>query len=645
MSTVDDMAPATVGAAAEPVRAAALDGPRPPALAYQPALDGLRAIAVGAVLLYHEYAASGAKGGFLGVDLFFVLSGYLITSILLVEHRSSGAVSFPRFWARRARRLLPALGIFLLVVATYSAWIASPFQLGRLRDSSIASLFYIQNYWNGGTTFEPLPTGHTWSLAIEEQFYIVWPIALVALLWFTRGRPRALLAGIVALTAASAVLMAATYNGPNFGSPYARTEMRDHELLIGAALAVVFTYWKLPLGPRGRRVLDAAGIAALVMFGVLVYTTPLTSDWLYRGGFMLIALAAALIIAAATRTDGGVARFLRWKPLVWVGLLSYGLYLYHLPVYFIVARPRVPLDGNARFAARLAVTFALAALSFYFVERPIRDARLSRRGWIVLATSGAAIVLAAILWSTSTAITPNPANVEGYAYEQLAADAPKEATKVLVTGGALAASMLQNRASYSGNDVYGVARSWCSLDAPSVVMAGREVRNAQCHVTRPAFRASVDAFDPDVSLVMLGGTELLDRSADGTRLRVGTPEAAAFFRGQLDAAHKLLTPDGAPMFLATAPCVRLPALATKGEADTARRIDWLNEQARAYAREHADTVRIAEFGRFLCPDGRHSGVVDGVPYATGDGVTLTPAGADAAWRWLAPQLVSAGETA
>jgi len=243
----------------EPIEATGGEGPAE-RFAHKPALDGLRALAVLAVILYHQFGGEWARGGFLGVDVFFVLSGYLITSLLLTEHRRHGRIDYARFYGRRARRLLPALGIFLLIVAAFAAFVSSPLALGRIRSDSIATIFYVENYWQAGKVFVPQPVGHMWSLAIEEQFYLVWPVALVGLLFWAKGRSRRLLTGVVGLAAASAILMAFAYHKTNFGYLYLATEMRAHELLIGAALAVVLIGgWspKSRAGPYQRRWQDA----------------------------------------------------------------------------------------------------------------------------------------------------------------------------------------------------------------------------------------------------------------------------------------------------------------------------------------------------------------------------------------------------
>ena len=228
--------------------AAARLGHPAPRLRYEPALDGVRAFAVLAVIGYHADVHS-LRGGFLGVDVFFVLSGYLITALLLAEHGDAGRIDVRAFYARRARRLFPALLLVLLGVAAYSGFVAFSGDRGAIRADALASLLYVQNWhlvWSGASYFTafaaPSPLRHLWSLAIEEQFYLVWPLALIALLRVARSSRRVLGAAIVAAALASALLMSAMYHaGSDPSRVYYGTDTRAQELLVGALLAVLLS--------------------------------------------------------------------------------------------------------------------------------------------------------------------------------------------------------------------------------------------------------------------------------------------------------------------------------------------------------------------------------------------------------------------
>ncbi|MGI8797277.1 MAG: acyltransferase family protein [Acidimicrobiia bacterium] len=264
-----------------------------------PALDGLRGLAIAGVLLFH---ADHLTGGYLGVDLFFVLSGFLITSLLLAEWAADGGISLAGFWARRARRLLPALAGVLAGVALYAAVWAEARELGRIRSDALATLGYVANwravftgngYWD--VFVAPSPLEHTWSLAIEEQFYLLWPLAVLAVLWARRGSARSVLAVSLLLAVASSAWMMAMYTpGGDPERVYLGTDTRGAAILFGAALAAAYACWGPPSRKLVRSALEVAGVAGA---GVLVWAwfgLDGRGDTLYRGGFLACALAAVV---------------------------------------------------------------------------------------------------------------------------------------------------------------------------------------------------------------------------------------------------------------------------------------------------------------------------------------------------------------
>jgi len=353
-------------------------------LGYMPGVDGLRALAVLAVLLYHA-EIPWIRGGFLGVDVFFVISGYLITSLLLAEWNQRGRIDLPAFWLRRARRLLPALFLLIAVTLVFAV-VALSSEVADLRDDALAALGYATNWYlifSHQSYFEmmgrPSLFRHLWSLAVEEQFYIIWPLFLAAMFWL--WRPRYVLLLVLAGAVASTVLMALLYQPDADPSRvYYGTDTRGVGLLAGAALAFVWAPGKV--GGRARvhpLLLDAAGVGAL---GVLFYTF-LRLDgqqaFLYQGGFALVAVASAGVIAALVEPHGHLGWILGRQPLRWLGLRSYGIYLWHWPV-FMLTRPHfdVPFDGLPLLALRFGVTLTVAELSYRLVETPIRAGALGR---------------------------------------------------------------------------------------------------------------------------------------------------------------------------------------------------------------------------------------------------------------------------
>ena len=343
---------------------------------YLPGLDGLRALAVIAVVIFH-LAPGLLPGGFIGVEVFFVISGYIITRALLAEHDRSGRIALARFWLRRARRLLPALFLLLAAVAGYCS-LFSRSDLAGLRGDILAALTYVTNWdliLTGATYFDswerPSLLRHLWSLAVEEQFYLLWPLIIAAAL-AALGR-RLSLSLITAAVTASAFAMAMLHEpGGSVTRVYYGTDTRASGLLIGAALAFVWSAGPVAVGARqlAPTLLGVGGSAALVGFALL---SGGSSEFLYEGGFTLAALATAALIVAATCERSPFARRLGTPLLCWVGIRSYGIYLWHWPV-IMLTRPGVdvPVDGTALAALRLALTLILAEGSYRWVEAPFR---------------------------------------------------------------------------------------------------------------------------------------------------------------------------------------------------------------------------------------------------------------------------------
>jgi peptidoglycan/LPS O-acetylase OafA/YrhL/lysophospholipase L1-like esterase len=355
---------------------------------YRPGLDGLRALAVGAVVAYH-LDLGWAQGGLLGVGVFFTLSGYLITDLLLGQHERIGSLQLADFWLRRARRLLPALFVMLAVIV---AWVTllDRSLLPAVRGAVGASAVYMTNWWliaQHSSYFAqfgpPSPLGHLWSLAVEEQFYLIWPW----LLWFglrwrrsRSGLHISLAAASLLLAAASAVTMALLYQpGYDPTRVYDGTDTRAFALLIGAALAFVWPSRHLrdTVTSRVRWSLDGAGAGGLAVCAVLVWRTSEYSPFLYRGGMVLLSFATALMVAAAASPASRFGRILGWEPLRWLGVRSYGIYLWHFPIIVLTA-PAGGGDTPRRAVLQVAATIGCAALSWRYIEEPIRHGALSR---------------------------------------------------------------------------------------------------------------------------------------------------------------------------------------------------------------------------------------------------------------------------
>ncbi|MEO8902773.1 MAG: acyltransferase family protein [Polyangiaceae bacterium] len=351
---------------------------------YVPALDGVRALSILAVIAFHAEIPN-LGGGFLGVEVFFVVSGYLITSLLLLEHSARGSISLLRFWRRRARRLLPALFV-LLAAALVASLTLAPDALRETRADTLAAIFYVSNWWQVIQRHSyfmdverPPLLLHLWSLAVEEQFYLIWPLLVAVLARYARRfvGPVALLGAL-----ASALWMAYLFD-PHLDPTrvYVGSDTRMSGLLLGAALAA---WLPAPLsgapvaGARataGREVLALGGLGAL---GWAFFQLSSRGPVLYRGGLVLVDIASCALIAGITGPCF-TARVLGARPCAWLGRRSYGLYLWHWPV-FALTRPEfdVALSGLSLLGLRLALTFAIAEACYRFVETPVRQGGLSR---------------------------------------------------------------------------------------------------------------------------------------------------------------------------------------------------------------------------------------------------------------------------
>ena len=654
-------------------------GPR--SFGYKPALDGLRAVAVMAVIVYH-LGAGWARGGYLGVDAFFVLSGFLITSLLLIEFAGTGRIDLRAFWIRRAKRLLPAMLLVLAGVAVWAAVAIPAEQLGRLRGDSLATLIYGANwrfvatghsYFDLATSASPLE--HMWSLAIEEQFYLVWPLVAFGALAICRGRPTVLAIICIVGTFCSVAAMALLYDSGDPSRAYYGTDTRAHALLIGAILAIVLhdRTWRRTAVRRGMQALGVAGGITVIVFMTVAADT---SSWMYRGGFVLFALAvAAVITAAVTGGASPVRALLALAPLVWIGRISYGLYLWHWPVQTALSEGRTGLHGTTLDLMRILTTFALATASFYAVEQPIRRGALSRRTArlgtpvalagvataIVLVTASAAPppsylqhagdvdrvsgqILAASQAAPMPSATPAPTTATTTTPATAAAAAtsvPFAPRRILLVGDSIASSLLpgiEPEAARRGVALFPGPIPGCGVLAGTVLGDEGEpiewaTRCSDKVVQKQ--REWVDQTRPDL-VIWYSSWETADRVVDGEIVRFGTAEGNAVLLRLIDEAVARLTSTGAKVVFPTMP----PPVATPefGEpsADQIDDVAQLNALLGYYARVHPHLAFVVDLAEVVCPGGHPCPpTVDGVAVRPKDGRHYDDAGP----AWVASRLL------
>jgi peptidoglycan/LPS O-acetylase OafA/YrhL len=349
--------------------AAPIDHSGPRALGQIPALDGIRGIGLVLVVGTHALLGFGGKyrdalpGGFIGLDAFFVLSGFLITSLLLGEQARNGRISLRGFYRRRALRLLPALFLLLAVHGLYA--IATNLSMDKEITSNIVVLGYATNWYRATGHVMALGMGHLWSLAVEEQFYFVWPIIIVGVLGIRRS-PRlvytVLVSGVVVVCVWRYYLWR---HGTSLHALQERTDCRADSLLVGALTGQIFVRRAL-----ARVRYSTLAWPALALLTYVVWFLPARRAFWYAGGYTIVAIAAAiLILAIAEGRWAGIALF-NFAPFRKLGIVSYGVYLWHLPVFLVVIREMPNTSNLIRFIVAISLTAAFTAISWFGVERP-----------------------------------------------------------------------------------------------------------------------------------------------------------------------------------------------------------------------------------------------------------------------------------
>ncbi len=616
----------------------------PVRIPHAPGLDGLRGLAVAAVLVFHAGPATWMPGGFLGVSLFFTLSGYLITTLVLAEVHRDRSLGLTSFWSRRIRRLIPALLLLTLGVAVMARLV----DLGRgIRGDIVGAMTYTTNWIEidrgqayGDLFRAPSPLVHLWSLAIEEQFYVILPLVAWVL---ARRAPerlrRNLTIGAVGITIVGFIATRLT-NDPTVA--YYGTLHRAPEIAVGALLATATR----PTTERSPAWLSRVAVGALAITVLAWCTVHVSDGWVTGGGLVLFAFVSATLVRAAAR-PGPLATFLSAAPLRGLGLISYGLYLYHWPIVVLLSPPRIDWAPVPLFLARVAIALALSVASYFLVEQRFR------RGWpatpvgtvIILGLTALALTLVVSLAIAPAAVRetvvakPAPAVVdpETAATQTTTAAAPGPA-RLAIVGDSVPSWIIRDGGS--------------GLDPTKVALIDGTLESCDGARGNPVARSRTGALVPtpegctgwpsqypqfferadDVAVLMIGGHAVLDRDIGGQFRGPCDPFAASWY--QNDVEERLLFLDQYAQHVVLV----LPTWADDLSewiypSDHLGRMDCVRAALKGAAEtEGADTI---DFGSYVCPDG--PGACR--PLRTRDGMHLDADQAPAALTWLVDQVL------
>jgi peptidoglycan/LPS O-acetylase OafA/YrhL len=620
-------------------------------MGYEPSLDGIRAFSVIAVMLYHANVA-WLPGGFLGVEVFFVVSGFLITSLLIEERESNHRINLKQFWIRRARRLLPAFFVMLCATAVCVAFYATDSAPDFRRDM-LPSLGYFSNWWQIFAVDTPyfaassLPVlRHLWSLAVEEQWYLIWPLLFTLVVGAKWMRPK--ISGVLLIACSGAIIATTALrfvedNETRTNFLYLSTFTRSSGLLLGAAVALLWRPWR-KISTRfvlaRSMVADALAIVSIALIGYLMATVHVADARLYQGGLAATTIASAVIVAVVMRPNGLlIKRFFSYNFFAEIGRRSYGLYLWHWPI-FVVAHARDSID---RLAIALAATIIINEFVYQYVEIPTRHGALGN-WWrnrpqlsamhrrlpifvaaVVVASLGITGVKVVGIQARDLSVDTSNVKVEFAVPTTVtsASSLPAASTtsttiaklprKLVIVGDSQARSLAVNKPS-------GIKKTFVitdgSIDGCGVYNKGVGVggtngnfrRNfANCVGFEKSWAKSARKAKADVALVVIGAWEVLDLKFGSSTLVFNTPAADAMFRSQVRVGVNALRATGATVALLEVPCMRpvtskggpVPALPQRGD-DT--RTGHLNDLLREIAASEDDGVFFVSGPKEWCSD-------------------------------------------
>lgn len=604
-------------------------------LKHRPLLDGIRGVFLFVVIAYHLGEPFDIPGGWVVMDIFFVLSGYLITALLIKERERTGRISLATFYRRRIRRLGPAIlvvvGAVVLVVWIFG-W-KSDFP--SLRMDGVATLFYFANWhfiWTNQSYFSSFDKSlfeHAWSLSIEEQFYLLWPIFIIGMLRIFKRR-RLVIAAFMSLLLIPASLWIHHLSGTGVSLTrlYFGTDTRAPAFLVGGIVALVLwpNRWDTPRGQFIGSIVGTIGAVGIVLICVF-FTFDMS---IYSGyHFLLGYLACAFLIFGGVRATRG--------PLVWVfggrvichlGRLSYVAYLWHWPVIILIAPPRFDIPKPTIWIVQILTVFLLSELTHHFIEEPIHRRRINFRfqGQALAGCAVAVLLLVLVI----PASTQNPVTDAGFRTNDL----KPGAVRVLVLGDSAAwvdSAAAPEDLPYQISSVF---EARCDIIGDRV-WTGQTLNKAtpDCHKWPQRWASGIDKVDPDVVFVTLGLRQLYDIAADGERIRLGTPTWEARYRAAVDHAIEVIrSGTDAPILWLEVPCAEWAGAKTAGEEHDPERIATVNRVLADELAKHQD-IQVVPYLNWVCPNGE-------LDYSLRpDGAHLSAAGVADLWhKILVPRI-------
>ena len=629
-----------------------LPGTRPP---YRPALDGLRAIAVTGVLIFH-LNPQWLKGGWLGVDLFFVLSGFLITTLLIREQNRTGQINFPAFWLARMRRLLPALITTLFAVIAVGWFLTTEARRQAVAYDVLAALGYVANWrfiFGDESYFStlslPSPVRHTWSLSIEEQFYVGFPLIMGLLGWITTRR---FVHTIVLATLAliSATLMSLLYEpGTDPVRVYFGTDTRAFELLIGAIGAFVFR--RQSFGGFKRfswliQILGCLGLAMVILGFIFVSEA---SPFPYYGGLVLLSIAGlGAILAAASSPDSIFGRVLGFGPLRWLGLISYPLYLWHWPVILFVDSQMLGLRGGYLAIAQAMISILLAWATYTLIEGPIRKRhgflpRLPILNRVLILGTIPLLIFSTLNFGKSLPPGHDPLNVSGEAVLEIGDIEASVHRTAMILGNSIPNSLDKSVQSEQNPYLSLIANTFVGcdpIDGTKTVDGDVTLPTADCLAWREQWKDLVKEHDPDITIFFVSQTMVLDRLVDGEKFSFGSKEFNEHLRTELDKLKRDAQKAGSEHFaISNLACHNLFSFdnAELDRINDFKNVQRLNNLVSAWG--EANDVLVIDTYSALCPGDQFSETVNGVPLYS-DGFHFTDESGPIFWEWMAAQLIA-----